>query len=60
MPIPAWLLKLIAGWVVNWLIGRLDHSATLGEVKEKLKTSGPLKPDITPAQTRNPNMTHRF
>lgn len=58
--LPPWLLKIILGWVVDWLVTKIGHSAAAAHVGAELAKHAPLPPDITPAQSRNPNLTHHY
>lgn len=57
---PAWLLKWLLGYVVDWLVAKVGHSATAEHVECALSKHVPLPPDITPAQSRNPNQTNHY
>lgn len=57
---PPWLLKWVLGYVVDWLVAKVGHSAAAAHVEEELAKHAPLTPDITPAQSRNPNQTNHY
>jgi hypothetical protein len=51
-----WLLKAIASYVFNQLMARIGHTAAADHFKEIIASRQPLKPDLPPAESRNPNL----